>query len=168
MPVIFSKYFYYHKLLFSFLTSLSMSHSISKVLIWWNLKTPTHDAQFWNRIVVLFPYSAFYYKNVQLISIVKSENKRNSTLLEKADIQDERGSLSLCSIFNWHILCIFFHDFICKLMELEQMTIGFLNSGILYKLQWDPFFENWKENSSLQTKVNKQIIAKIKNLYFNK
>lgn len=49
------------------------------------------------------------------------------------------------------------------------MTIGFLNSGILYKFQWDPFFKNWKENSSLQTKVNKQIIAKIKkNLYFNK
>ena len=45
------------------------------------------------------------------------------------------------------------------------MTIGFLNSGILYKFQWDPFFKNWKENSSLQTKVNKQIIAKIKKIY---
>ena len=142
-----------------------MSHSISKVLIWWNLKTPTHDTQFWDRKAVLFSYSPFYYKNVQSINIVRSENKRNSTLLEKADIQDERGSISLCSITNWHILCVFPDDFICKLMELEQMTIGFLNSVILYKFQWDPFFKNWKENSSLQTKVNKQIIAKIKKIY---
>ena len=144
-----------------------MSHSISKVLIWWNLKTPTHGTQFWNRKVALFSYSPFYYKNVQSISIVISENKRNSTLLEKAVIQDERGSISLCNVTNWHILCVFPDDFTCTLMELEQMTLGFLNSGILYKFQLDPFFEIWKENS-LQTKMNKYIIAKIKNLYFNK
>ena len=144
-----------------------MSHSISKVLIWWNLKTPTHGTQFWNRKVALLSYSPFYYKNVQSISIVISENKRNSTLLEKADIQDEWGSISLRNVTNWHILCVFPDDFTCKLMELEQMTLGFLNSGIRYKFQWDPFFEIWKENS-LQTKVNKYIIAKIKNLYFNK
>ena len=89
----------------------------------------------------MFSYSPFYYKNVQSISIVISENKRNSTLLEKAVIQDERGSISLCNVTNWHILCVFPDDFTCKLMELEQMTLGFLNSGILYKFQLDPFFE---------------------------